>query len=137
MFTPERIALIVTSVLAAVGLVSFAVRKRDKLTDLKRDFLALQTLLNEHGMKHFAKILECLAVEDLPGAVGEAKFLVRQLHDPKLAAALLEGVFTQNLDSQLASVGGRVSVLKRIADWAVANPEAVKAAGLVIALLPK
>jgi hypothetical protein len=134
---PERVALVVMTVLAAIGLVTVIYRARDKFAHLRRDFLALSTVLTQHGLKHLGKIAECLAVDDLPGAFAEARYLRKQLEDPKLAAVLLDDVFTQQLSAKLGSAGDRTAVLKLLSDWAIANPEAVKAAGLAITILTK
>ncbi len=70
-------------------------------------------------------------------AVGQGKALLDQCKDSKQADQLFDASFFGQLPDKLADSTGRLQVLKAVGDWAAANPDAVKAAGLVIAALPK
>ena len=134
---PEHVVIIVLAGLVAVGAISFFFRTDVALIAKRRKLIELNTVLSAHAMPHLGRIAECLAVGDLAGAFSEAEYLLRQMNDPKQAAALIDAMFYAELPNQLADLGGRAQVLKTIGDWAVANPDLVKAAGLLITALPK
>jgi hypothetical protein len=138
---PEHVAIAVLAVILTALVVRDLVRAffrvDDKLEEIHRLFARLTKLLTLRHMPHVATVTEALSVGDLTGAIGEAKLLLRQLEDPKQSAAMLDEMFMAELPDRLASLPSRPLVLKTLGDWAVANPEAVKAAGLAIAILPK
>ena len=136
---PTTLAIAVLAVivvaLVARDLVRWLFKVDDKLEEMHRLFAELNTLLTQHNMPHLAKVAEAFSVGDISGAVGEIKLLVKQLKDPKQAAAMLDTMFAAELPARLNSVVGRALVLKTVGDWAIANPQLVKAAGLAITLI--
>ena len=132
---PEHITIVVLACLVAVSLVAVIAAFRSNLAKAKREWLELSTVLSQHGMPHSAKIFECLAVEDLPGAFKECQYLLRTLRDPKQAAAVLDSVFTSELPSALGDATRRTVVAKAIVDWIAANPALATAAGLAVAVV--
>ncbi len=128
---PEHVTIIVLATFVAVAAVAMVARLRSNLATAKREWLELSSLLTQHGMPHSAKIFESLAVEDLPGAFTECKFLLRALRDPKQAAAVLDNVFIHELPLALSDTGRRTAVAKAIGDWVAANPAGAVAIGLL------
>ena len=131
--SPEHVTIIALAAIVAVAAVALVARLRTNLASAKREWLELSSLLTQHGMPHSAKIFECLAVEDLPGAFTECKYLLRALRDPKQAAAVLDSVFASELPLALSDAARRSAVVKTIGDWIAANPAMATAAGLLLA----
>ena len=132
---PKEILIVVLGAIAAVALVKLAFRVEDRFIAIRRELIALSGVLSKHGLPHLAKITESLAVGDIAQTCKEVEWLLRQMQDPKMAASLLDQVFTTQLGDQLADAGQRAVLLKKIADFAAANPTLVKAAGLAITAL--
>ena len=130
--SPEHVTIIVLSCFVAVAAVAIVASLRSRLATAKREWLELSTLLTNHSMPHCAKILECLAVEDLPGAFRECEYLLRILRDPKQAAAALDAVFINELPGALADATRRAAIAKVIADWLAANPTLAVGTGLAV-----
>lgn len=133
---PLHLIIIVLSCLVAVAAVAAIAQFRSRLSAAKEEWLELATLLSNHGMPHSAAIFHALAVENLPKAFAECKYLLRVLRDPKKAVALLDGVFAAELPGALSDAARRATVAKLISDWITANPALAAAAGLA-AIVPK
>jgi hypothetical protein len=133
---PEHVVILVLAAVAVVALVAAIARFRSNLANAKREWLSLSTLLTGYSMPHLAKVLECLAVEDLPGALAECKYLLRQFSDPKSAAIVLDNVLIGELPGALSDATRITAVAKAISAWIAANPALATAAGLA-AVSPK
>jgi hypothetical protein len=128
--SPEHVVILVLSAIAVCAVVALVARFRSKLADAKREWLELSSLLAQYGMTHLSRVLECLAVEDLPGAFKECEYVLRQLRDPKQAALMLDNVLKSELPLALADTGRRAAVVTAISAWITANPALATAAGL-------
>jgi len=129
---PEHVTIIALACLLAVAAIVVFANFRSRLASAKREWLELSTLLTQYSLPHCAKILEDLAVEDLPGAFRECEYLLRLMRDPKQAAAALDKVFLGELPTALSDAARRPGVAKIIVDWINANPALATAAGLAV-----
>jgi hypothetical protein len=134
----DQLLILTLGMIAAVAAVGFLFRAKDRLVDFRRDLIKAHGELSEHGMKHLSKVAECLSVGDIPGAVQEARILLRAVHDPKSLQNMLDEMFATELPNALSHPEGVAFVLKAVKQVGAATPEvlatAAKAAGLVITL---
>jgi hypothetical protein len=126
----EHVAIIVLAAIVAVCLVALVASFKSRLSSAKKEWLELSALLTSYSLPHCAKILEDLAVDDLPGAIRECEYLLRLMRDPKQAALALDGIFTAELPGALADANRRTALAKVLTAWITANPTLAASVGL-------
>jgi hypothetical protein len=127
---PLHVTIIVLSCLIAVAAVFGVASFRSKLASARKEWLELSALLKSYDLPHCARILEDLAVDDVPGAIRECEYLLRLMRDPKAAAAALDAVFIAQLPGALSDASRVTAVAGAIKAWVAANPTLAAAAGL-------
>ena len=129
---PEHVTIIALACLVAIAGVALIASLRSKLASAKKEWLELSAVLTNYDLPHCAKILEDLAVDDIPGAFRECEYLLRLMRDPKQAAAALDNIFVAQLPGALSDATRCPAVAKVIASWIAANPTLATAAGLAV-----
>ena len=128
----KEIAIVLLSILATVALVHSVFVLLTRRGKLHADLYDLSTLLVSRGFVRIGDVLKHFAAGQLVEGLSEAKQLAKLLRDPKTASIVLDDVLKLEIPARLADAAARPQVIKLFADWAKANPEAVKTAGLVI-----
>lgn len=129
---PEHLTIILLSCVVAVGVVALVAAFKSRLASAKKEWLELSTLLSSYSLPHCSRILEDLAVDDLPGAFKECEYLLRLMRNPKQAAAALDAVFLNELPAALSDASRVTAIAAAIAAWIKANPTLAANAGLAV-----
>ncbi len=129
---PEHLTIILLSCVVAVGVVALVAAFKSRLASAKKEWLELSTLLSSYSLPHCSRILEDLAVDDLPGAFQECEYLLRLMRNPKQAAAALDAVFLNELPTALSDASRVMAIAQCIAAWIKANPTLAANAGLAV-----
>ncbi len=127
---PEHLTIILLSCVVAVGIVAIVAAFKSRLASAKKEWLELSTLLANYSLPHCSRILEDLAVDDLPGAFKECEYLLRLMRNPKQAAAALDTIFLNELPTALSDASRLPAIAACIRAWIVANPTLAANAGL-------
>ena len=133
--TTDHVWIIVLAAIAAVAIVGWFWHLEAWKVAERRRFRKLGDLLKSFGFVETGTVCTDIADGDLAGAVKELEFLARQLSNPETATALLAAVSVRTMPAVLADANTARKLLKVIADWAAANPAAIKADGYALTSL--
>ena len=125
----EQVWIVVLAAVATFAVVGWVFHIEAWKVAERRKIRKLGDLLKSFGFIETGTVCTDIADGDFAGAVKEIEFLARQLSNPETATALLAGVSIRMMPAVLNDATTAKKLLKTIADWAAANPLAVKSAG--------